>query len=380
MRKQAVIFVLIFMFLITGICAGCGAGTPSGSSDSSASPSGGSDTDADKPFVDTGTPAGGTHANDTAANDQSDSPIPDTDESAVDGWGVAKADNDSDGTGTGTDSTAPGADAFSRVIVDREDIFFAIKEVRADAALGYTWKVYLENRTDKNLMFSFEKVSLNNIMCDPFWAEVITGGRKGNCEITWMRDALEERQIADVNEVCFTLNVYNDEDYTEAPLIHDSFTVYPTGGSSSAQTGTADGSESADGSGSTDRSVKTYPAWAPSESDKVLVDNDKCLIALTGYDPDNTWGFAARMCLINKSDEDLVFSAENTSINGIMCDPYWAEIVTAGKSAISTILWDKASLNENDITDVREITLPIRVYSDKNVYEPYVDETFELEP
>ena len=159
--------------------------------------------------------------------------------------------------------------------------------------------------------------------------------------------------------MCFTLNVYNDEDYTEAPLIHDSFTVDPTGDSSD---------------------TKTYPAWAPSESDKVLVDNDKCLIALTGYDPDNTWGFAARVRLINKSDEDLVFSAENTSINGIMCDPYWAEIVTAGKSAISTILWDKSSLNENDITEVKEITLPIRVYSDKNVYEPYVDETFELKP
>ena len=84
--------------------------------------------------------------------------------------------------------------------------------------------------------------------------------------------------------------------------------------------------------------------------------------------------------LQNKSADDLVFSAENTSINGIMCDPYWAEIVTAGKSAISTILWDKSSLNENDITEVKEITLPIRVYSDKNVYEPYVDETFELKP
>lgn len=359
MRKQAVIFVLIFTFLITGICAGCGAGTPSGSSDSSASPSAGSDTDTDKPSADTGTPAGGTPANDTAANDQSDAPIPDTDESAVDGWGVAKTDNDANDRDTGTNTSAPDDGTFSQVIVDREDIFFAIKEVRADAAQGYTWKVYLENRTDKNLMFSFEKVSLNNIMCDPFWAEVITGGRKGNCEITWMRDALEERQIADVSEVCFTLNVYNDEDYTEAPLIHDSFTVDPTGDSSD---------------------TKTYPAWAPSESDKVLVDNDKCLIALTGYDPDNTWGFAARVRLVNKSDEDLVFSAENTSINGIMCDPYWAEIVTAGKSAISTILWDKSSLNENDITEVKEITLPIRVYSDKNVYEPYVDETFELKP
>lgn len=376
MRKQAVIFMLIFIFLITGICAGCGAGTPSGSSGSTPSTSADSDPDADK------SPDDSTSAeSDHPANDPSDSTIPDTDESAAGGWGVAKTDNNADNNDTGTDTSAPKADTFSQVIVDREDIFFAIKEVRADAVQGYTWKVYLENRTDKNLMFSFEKVSVNDIMCDPFWAEVITGGRKGNCEITWMRDALDERQITDVSEVCFTLNVYNDEDYTEAPLVHDSFTVYPTGDSSAAKTNDAktNAATGADHTAQTDTTAATI-AWTPSENDKVLVDNDKCLIVLTGYDPDNIWGFAARVHLINKSDEDLVFSAENTSINGIMCDPYWAEIVTAGKSAISTILWDKASLNENGITEVKEISLPIRVYSDKNVYEPYVDETFELEP
>ena len=252
------------------------------------------------------------------------------------------------------------------LIVNQTPVYSATSvEVRADAALGYTWKLYVENRTDKNLMFTFEKAAVNGVMCDPFWAEVITAGKKGNCEVTWMRDAFEARSIGDVYEVDFTLNVYNDDDYTEAPLMHDPFEVFPMGEEKAAEASAAD---------------EAARAKLLAGSGKVLVDNDDCSIVVTGYEPDNTWGYAMHVYLRNKSGEDLVFSAQNTSVNGIMCDPYWSEIVTSGKSAISTILWDKSALSENDITEVNQISLPLMVYSDKNIAQPYVDKTFELEP
>ena len=362
MRRSAVIFVLIFTLLAANICTGCG-GNSSGTGDpQSGVSSGAGDNGAGKTETDGQSDAAGktdgTGQSDDAGKTGDAASIPDTNESAVSDWGVADDGNSAE---TGAKSTSSGENntdpSFSQVLVDNEDLYFAIKSVRDDSALGYEWKVYAENRTDRNLMFSFEKVSVNGVMCDPFWAEVINAGKKGNCEITWMRDTLENKQIGDVTQVDFTLNVYNDDDYTEAALMHDPFTVYPLGEENAAAT-----------------------VREPAETDHILVDDDNCSVIITGYEPDNSWGFAMQLYLVNKTDKDLVFSADNASINGIMCEPYWAEVVASGKSAISTILWDKSSLAENAITQVSEISIPFKVYSDKNIAEPYVDETIELKP
>ena len=374
MRRSAVIFVLIFTLLAANICTGCG-GNSSGAGDPQSSVSSGSgDNGAGKTETDGQSDAAGKtdgtgqsdDAGKTDGTGQSDSAgktgdaasIPDTNESAVSDWGVADDGNSAE---TGAKSTSSGENntdpSFSQVLVDNEDLYFAIKSVRDDSALGYEWKVYAENRTDRNLMFSFEKVSVNGVMCDPFWAEVINAGKKGNCEITWMRDTLENKQIGDVTQVDFTLNVYNDDDYTEAALMHDPFTVYPLGEENAAAT-----------------------VREPAETDHILVDDDNCSVIITGYEPDNSWGYAMKLYLVNRTDSDMVFSVNDSSVNGIMCDPFWAEIVCAGKSSYSTVLWDKSALEKNDITSVEEISLPLTVYADEDIGNPYVDETFELTP
>ena len=369
MKKSAVLFLLIFATLSSILFTSCGPGqnTASGTQESQASPTAQPVPDSPK-------------ASDTQAaskTPEGSAAIPDTNESAVSNWGVADAPKS--GSGGNTEST----NTYSQILVDREDLFFAIGEVRADDTLGYGWKVYIENRTAKNLMFSFEKVAVNDVMCDPYWAEVVAAGKKGNCEITWMRDALKERRIDEVSKVDFTLNVYNDDDYMEAPLMHDPFTVYPTADSPSATSGdakTPPASASPQQPGPGQTAGGSFPARQSAETDQVLINNEDCLIVVTGFDPDNSWGYAVRLYLCNRTDRDLIFSVENSSVNGIMCEPYWAEIVTAGKSAISTILWDKAALNENKIEEVKEISLPMRVCSDNNVEDLYVDETFTLKP
>ena len=349
MRRSAVFFVLIFTLIIANICTGCGSSAPNQDNGSAKTESGGSSDAAGK--TDASGKSGDTGKSDAADKTGDASSIPDTNESAVSDWGTADA-----GTKNSSDEGGP-APAFSQVLIDNDDLYFAIKDVRSDAAYGYEWKVYVENRTDKNLMFSFEKVSVNDVMCDPFWAEVINAGKKGNCEITWMRDSLQEKQIGDVTRVDFTLNVYNNDDYTEAALMHDPFTVFPLG---------EDKASSA---------VRESAA-----ADLVLVDNDNCSVIITGYEPDNSWGYAMKLYLVNKTDRDMVFSVDDSSVNGIMCDPFWADIVCAGKTSYSTVLWDKNALAENDITEVEEISLPLKVYADEDIGNPYVDETFELTP
>ena len=349
MRRSAVIFVLIFTLIIANICTGCGSSAPNQDNGSAKTESGGSSDAAGK--TDASGKSGDVSKSDAAGKTGDASSIPDTNESAVSDWGTADS-----GTKNSSGESGP-VPAFNQVLIDNDDLYFAIKDVRSDAAYGYEWKVYVENRTDKNLMFSFEKVSVNDVMCDPFWAEVINAGKKGNCEITWMRDSLQEKQIGDVTRVDFTLNVYNNDDYTEAALMHDPFTVFPLG---------EDKASSA--------------VREPAATVHVLVDDDNCSVIITGYEPDNSWGYAMKLYLVNKTDRDMVFSVDDSSVNGIMCDPFWADIVCAGKTSYSTVLWDKNALAENDITEVEEISLPLKVYADEDIGNPYVDDTFELTP
>ena len=292
--------------------------------------------------------------------------IPDSDESAVSDWGTADSGNNTiakdtpNNSGTAdADDSETGTAAFRQVLVDREDLYFAIKDVKDESSIGYSWQVYIENRTDKNLMFSFEKVAVNGVMCDPYWAEVIPAGRKGNCEIVWLRDSLDPRQIADVRKVAFTLNVYNDDDYAEAPIMHDPFTVYPLG---------------------QDEAADTPDVREPAPSDRILVDNEDCTVLVTGFDPDNSWGFVMNLYLVNRTGKDLVFSADNTSVNDGKCCACWTEIVTAGSAAYSAVLWDKGALEESEIQEVGKISFPLCVFSDLNIAEPLIDETFTLKP
>ena len=355
MRRSAVIFVLIFTLIAANIFTGCGSSSSVPGNSSAKTESGGSSDAAGK--TDSAGKTGDAGKTDAAGKTGDASSIPDTNKSAVSDWGTADAGTSSNADGKSTPVETGPAPAFSQVLIDNDDLYFAIKDVRSDTAYGYEWKVYVENRTDKNLMFSFEKVSVNGVMCDPFWAEVINAGKKGNCEITWMRDSLQERQIGEVSRVDFTLNVYNDDDYTEASLMHDPFTVFPLGEENAAAA-----------------------VREPAATDHVLVDDDNCSVIITGYEPDNSWGYAMKLYLVNKTDRDMVFSVDNSSVNGIMCDPFWADIVCAGKTSYSTVLWDKNALAENDISEVEEISLPLKVYADEDIGNPYVDETFELTP
>ena len=344
MSKHAVIFVLIWTLIAACLTTGCAG---SSSQDSAPSSQGASTSN-------TSNDSNNSTESGQGSSVPSSQDIPESNESAVSDWGtVAAMDH------TPAESTDAGSSAFQQVLVDREDLYFAIRNVKDDSALGYTWQVYVENRTDKNLMFSFERVAVNGVMCDPYWAEVIAAGKKGNCEIVWLRDSLDQRQITDVRNVEFTLTVYNDDVYTEAPIMHDTFTVYPLGQDAAAAT----------------KVVRKLTL-----ADQILVDNKDCTVLVTGFEPDNSWGFVMNLYLVNKTDKDLIFSAEDSLINENPCYMYWTEIVTAGNAAYSSVLWEKGDLDESEIQVVRKISFPLYVFSDQNIAEPLIDSSFLIKP
>ncbi len=244
------------------------------------------------------------------------------------------------------------------VLVDNANILFKITSVENDPVWGYTLKVQIENRTDKDLMFSLNDVSVNGYMCDPFFATTVTAGMKANKDISFSISSFKEIGIQQVTDIAFELRVYDSNNLAVDEILEEDFIIYPMGKDA----------------------AKDYPRESQ-KGDIVLFDNENCTMIVTGFDSEGIWGYSVKVYLVNKTDETLMFSVGDAAINGYMCDPYFTVTVAPGKQCITAISWTKEELKNNGITEVESISLPIRVYeAEEWMGDRLIDETFTVKP
>jgi len=125
-------------------------------------------------------------------------------------------------------TSAPTEPAFEeRVLVETEDVLVKLTGIVEDPVWGYTLKVYLENRTDDNLMFSVEDAAVNGFMCDPFWAAEVREGMKANEEISFFKSDFEANGITEVADIVFTLHVYDSDDWEKEDYVNQTVTIQP---------------------------------------------------------------------------------------------------------------------------------------------------------
>jgi len=125
----------------------------------------------------------------------------------------------------------------------------------------------------------------------------------------------------------------------------------------------------------------TQETTAPTAKEVTLVDNDSCTVTVKGYDEKDILGYGVKVFLENKTDTSLMFSVDEVSVNGFMCDPFWATSVAAGKKANETITFLESDLKENGIEKIEEITFTLKVYDDSDLTTDYiVKETFTVKP
>lgn len=254
-------------------------------------------------------------------------------------------------------TTAPAA--FEEIILrDDENCTVKITAIEEDGLWGYTLKTYLENKTDKELMFSVSNASVNGFMCDPFWAVTVSAGMKANEEIHFMEEDLKRSGIETVTDIEYTLRVYDSNDWDAEDLVNEPVTIYPLG----------------------EKAVQPFTRQSVAD-EIVLFDDDNCTMIVTGFDPESIWGYTMNVYLENKTGENLMFSIGDAAVNGFMCDPFWAETVAPGKRSNTTVSWMTQDFEENGITEVDSLTLPIRVYNADNWHAAdLVNETFTVNP
>jgi hypothetical protein len=127
---------------------------------------------------------------------------------------------------TEPEKTEPQKPEFKQVVlVDNDDVTVTIVSIDDDTMWGFGLNVFLENKTDKELMFALDNVSINGFMCDPLWAKSVAAGMKSNTEISWFENDLEKNNITNVEEVTFTLRIYDANNPLGKDVFKDTFTT-----------------------------------------------------------------------------------------------------------------------------------------------------------
>ncbi len=104
------------------------------------------------------------------------------------------------------------------VLVDNDNFTFTITGINPAAEYGwgdvdfslYEISYFCENKTDKNVLFTWDDVSVNGFMIDPMCSCDVVAGKKANSTTGFALDVLAENGIEAVEEIEFTLRVLNE--------------------------------------------------------------------------------------------------------------------------------------------------------------------------
>lgn len=245
------------------------------------------------------------------------------------------------------------------VAVDNDLCTIRITGIDPDNLWGYTLNAYLENKSaDKTYMFSVSSAAINGVQCDPLFASEVAAGKKSNESISFSDSTLSDNGVGDYTDIELTFRVYDSNDWMADNAAQETIHIYPYG----------------------EDQASAYVREAQPDN-IVLVDNESVTAIVTGFDPDNFWGYAVGLYLVNKTDSDLMFSADDVSVNGYMTDPLYAVTVSAGKCAFSSMTWFDSDFEQNQITQVSEIEFLLNIRdADDWLADPLVSEIFTLQP
>lgn len=253
---------------------------------------------------------------------------------------------------------APSYTADSWDLVDNGEVVFRVTEFTDNEHLGLEMHVYCENKTDKTMIFSLDGVSVCGVMYDPFWAEEVTAGKKGNFVIYFDTFELETLGITSVDEISFRLSVIDSDNWMDEPFVDESFTVYPTG--LTAET-------------------VVYPEYRHKNGETVILDNDQLLFIVEKVADTDDDFYTLNCYIANKTDSDLLVSWDGVSVNGFMVDPFWAAAVGAGKQLYTEISFFTSDLQAQGIENVTDIGFTLSA-SDYDSFDILLEETCTFQP
>lgn len=243
-------------------------------------------------------------------------------------------------------------------VVDNEQCVIKITGINPDGLWGYTLETYLENKSgSKTYMYAISNASVNGVQTATGFAVKVAPGKKSNEGIRFW-DAVTPQDIGDFTDIELTFRVYDSDDWTADDVAEETVHIYPYG---------------------QDKAV-TFVREAQ-DTDIILVDNEEISVIVTGCEWNKIQSYEVNLYLVNKTDKELTYSADDASVNGFMAEPFWAASVAPGKVDFTSMSWSKSTLEKNKIADIQDIEMNLRIYDSNDwLANPVFDETVKFNP
>ena len=271
------------------------------------------------------------------------------------------SDSDDDDGGKNSSKQSKKKITFTElVVVDNEYCKITINGIDPDDMGEFVLKTELENKTENmDLTFMAGECYVNDVKAAAYGVEYVSAGKKANSSARISKEALEDLGIELFSDIELNFLAYDSDDWFADYVADETVHIYPYG----------------------EEEAVSF-VYEPRKSDQVLVDNEYVTVIVTGYDEEDYWGYSVTLFLINKTDSTVMFSADDVSINDYMCDPFYADSISAGKCGVSTMSWSETDLEESGISKVETIEFMLSAYNYDtwDYIGNYVDEQVTLNP
>ncbi len=128
------------------------------------------------------------------------------------------------------ETTEPNETA-GNVIIDNKYATAIITGYDYNELWGYTAKLFLINKSTKDIKFTAVDVTINDNVCDPLYATVVSSGKTANTTMNWSGAALKEDcdidSVTDIEEIKFTFLASYADEWDAEPFASEVVTLNP---------------------------------------------------------------------------------------------------------------------------------------------------------
>lgn len=113
------------------------------------------------------------------------------------------------------------------VLVDNDEVSVTVIGYDKENLFGYSVVVFIQNKTDKNVIFSTDDESVNGFMISALWAQTVPSGKCAFGSITWFESSLEDNNITTVENIEFILRAHDADNYLSDDIINKEIKLVP---------------------------------------------------------------------------------------------------------------------------------------------------------
>lgn len=269
---------------------------------------------------------------DNSSSNESSSDAQENNSSATD----SAATDSSSADAAADTSSADAATIEEQVLYDANDIKITTTGLE-DGLMGTELKLLLENNSAKNITVQARNANVNGYMVDTMMSVDVAAGKKANDSLTFETEGLKECGIEDIASMEFSFAIM-DGDTLDDIASSDVIKL--------------------------DTSIAATYQQPVDDSGEVYVDTNGIRIIGKGLSTDDSfWGPGVKLYIENNSGQNITVQVRDVSVNGFMTDSSMSEDVLDGKRAISAVQFYDTDLENNGITEVKDVELSFHVFN-----------------